>query len=301
MDNGAVSQHILVTGGSGFVGSAVVRELIKAGNTVVATTTGQQRNTALDTECSWVTWDGTKLPLPDVEWSSFDAVIQLAIPRSLFNFPSDASAVYQLCVQSTFEILDQSVKAGIQRFVLASTGDVVGEGTEKKGALESQKPTGTSNFYGAAKAAAELLVQPYEGTLSTAVIRLFHPYGPGGERFLINRLVHMIMNDQPISIEGENGIRLNPVWIEDVADGFSRAVTSTETGTFHFAGKEVLSLHELILLIGELMDKEPRINHTDGIISTSHWGDCTRAHNLLGFSPQVRLNDGLAKLKNPTA
>ena len=82
----------------------------------------------------------------------------------------------------------------------SSTGDVFAGSPNLAGDSEpAYKP---ESFYGATKAAAELLTAVYNDTIKIATARLYHPHGPGWKHFLINRMVQTIIEGSKVSIEG---------------------------------------------------------------------------------------------------
>ena len=285
---------VLVTGGSGFVGRAVVERLLDQGCRVIATTTSAKPRCD-EPRVRWVCWDASRTKLPEVAWESLDAIIHLATPRNLFTFPQGADALYSVAVEATFHLLEKARAHGLKRFLAASTGDVLGpsEGL----ASEDDRDYRPSSFYGAAKACEELLVQSYENALPAAVLRFYHPYGPGGDRFLINRLWNAARNRQEIRIEGQEGILLNPVWLDDLVNGICLALESHESGVFHLAGPEQATLFQLVTLMGEVLEIEPLIRHLPGAPVNRHAGSYERSRKLLGYVPEVGLVEGLRRLQ----
>ena len=239
---------VLVTGGSGFVGSAVVTGLLARKHEVVATSNVLTEAMTEHPGLSWVLWDALVEPLPKIDWARLDTVLHLAMPERLFDFPEGAVPVYELGVASTFRLLEAARRHGVRRLAVASTGNVLGACGGP--ARETNLLYLPLSFYGTAKACMELLVRGYEPILSTAILRFYHPYGPGGDRFLVNRLVRLVAEGKEITIEGADGILLNPVWVEEMAEGVCAAVVSDAAGVFHFGGPDVLTLRRLIELIG---------------------------------------------------
>jgi len=244
---------------------------------------------------SWVRWDATSSALPKVNWDEIDAIAHLAAPRSLFAFPEKAQPVFDTTVVATFQLLQSAAShARIKRFVLASTGNVLGpQGTD---ASEQDTLYAPGSFYGTAKACAELLVRAYGDLVSTAVLRFYHPYGPGGDRFLINRLLDVVMQGREVTIEGERGILLNPVWIDDLATGIRQALESCKTGIFHFGGPETVSLRSLVELMGELTGRAPFLRILPPRHGEPHVCRFDRSAAELGYDPREGVRTGLQKL-----
>jgi nucleoside-diphosphate-sugar epimerase len=284
--------RILVTGGTGFVGQAVLRELLQNGHEVVATTRRFSDHVSREARLEWVLWDGAKQSLPVVDWPQIQAILHLAAVYD--SGLEHAPEIYELTAGATFRLLETARINRVPRVLLASTGDVLG--TNAQGAGEDDVLYAPSSFYGAAKACAELLVRSYGATLSSAILRFYHPFGPGGDRFLVNRLVQWVIEGRTIKIEGPDGIRLNPVWIEDLAIGIRQAVESEKCGIFHFAGPQTVSLRELISIIGKLAQREPVIESIPMPGIQRHVGSFEETSRTLGYRPRVSLEEGLTRM-----
>ena len=105
---------VLVTGGSGFVGKAVVAELLLRGHRVVATATGSHEVLPATPALQWTAWDATRDSLPLVNYSGLDAIIHLAAPSDLFRFPEQAPATFEVTVAATFRLLEAARSSGHQ-------------------------------------------------------------------------------------------------------------------------------------------------------------------------------------------
>jgi UDP-glucose 4-epimerase len=291
-------KKILVTGGSGFVGRHMVKNFVSTGHHVIATTTRIVPGIGQDPQLEWVEWNALESKLPDINWESIDAILHLAVPRPPFAYPSDEDALFKVVVESTFQLLEQARVAGIKRFVLASTGDVLGGQCP---ALESNSNFEPDSFYGTAKANAELLVRSYNKSLSCSITRFYHPYGPGADKFLINRLISKVIEGITITIEGVDGISVNPIYIDDLTTGLQLVLLSDETGVFNLAGPETVTLRSLLEIVGEVVGQTPLINANGEACIERHVGDMTRLTSRLEYFPKTFLYEGTRCLLDLTS
>jgi UDP-glucose 4-epimerase len=285
---------VLVTGGSGFVGSAVVGALLARGYRVVATARRDPPPGSIPPGLAWLHWDAGRQPLPDADWAQLHGMVHLAAPTDKASPPESARAHFDVSVAATFRLLEAARQYGVGRFVLGSTGDALGPtaGPAREGAA-AYRPT---SFYGAAKACAELLCRAYGSEPAAVVLRFFHPYGPGGERFLVNRLLRAVREGREVTVEGSEGIRLNPVWVGDVAEGVCRALEADRPGVYHLAGRQTVTLRRLLKLMGRLTGREPQVRTLPGPPPSGHAGRWGKARRVLGFRPRVLLEEGLGRL-----
>ncbi|KIL97776.1 UDP-glucose 4-epimerase [Paramagnetospirillum magnetotacticum MS-1] len=293
----SVSPRVLVTGGSGFVGLAAVKALLAAGRRVTATTTRPGTPPLTAEGLDWVGWDAETTTLPPMEWDGIDAVCHLAVPRQLSPFPDRAAALYAVNVQATFALLEASRRHGVRRFLLASTGDVLAPESE----LAPDGDTGYAprNFYGSSKICAEVLTQAYGDILSPAILRIYHPYGPNGERFLINRLLRKVEAGEEIRLEGTDGILVNPIWIDDLGQAIARLAEGEQTGLFNLGGREFLRLGALLRLAGELCGRTPLLHSSGAPPDPRHAGEVEASCRRLNWAPRIDLREGLSRLLIP--
>ncbi|MEA2972493.1 MAG: UDP-glucuronate 4-epimerase [Actinomycetota bacterium] len=238
----------------------------------------------------WDGSDGGPPTFPDDH--PVDTVIHLAAPTGT-SLPAPHMAVG---VSATFRLLERAVASGVRRFVFASSGDALGPCDAP--AREASRSYAPEGIRGAAKACGEMLVRAFgfESALSTCILRLYHPYGPGGDRFLVNRILRSVQDGTPIQIEAGDGIRLNPVWITDVARAFGSAAASAATGTFHIAGPDLVTMRELVQLAADTAQAVPVIQELARRPVQQHAADFRLARTELGFEPVVTLRQGLTRL-----
>jgi nucleoside-diphosphate-sugar epimerase len=283
----------LVTGGGGFIGSALLPILCASGWDVIATSQ-TPRHPAKHEGLSWITWRAEEGGVPACDWDKLDCIIHLANPRVQSRDISELKRQVEGGLLATSRLLEQAARHQVRRFVFVSTGDVVSPADGI--AQETDHHYAATSFYSAAKASSELLVRSCAALLSTAIVRVYHPFGPGGDDFLINRLLAAVAAGRELTTERGGGILINPIWIDDLAHGLALAAASTATGVFHLAGPDKLRLAEFVRLAGRLLGKPVALHTSPSRPSLNHAGDCRRARRLLGWRPQMRLAAGLKKM-----
>jgi UDP-glucose 4-epimerase len=89
------------------------------------------------------------------------------------------------------------------------------------------------------------------------IVRSFFIYGVGQRRdILISRLIYNIDNYKEIEINGEEGIKINPIYVTDAANAIANILNLEGEYIINIAGNEIICLKNLCLLIGELLSKK---------------------------------------------
>lgn len=244
--------RILITGGSGFIGSALGPRLAAAGHELLcACRTGASASFG-----ETVIWDaesplGTKLP------AAADAVIHLAQSRSYRDFPADSREMFDVNIGMTMSLLQWAARSGVKQFCLASSGAVYEPFT---GSLREDAAVAPRGFLGASKLASEIIARPFAGLFKLNILRLFFPYGPGQHDRLIPDLIRRIRCGEAVQVTANGeGMRLVPTFVEDIADVFVASVESSWTGTVNVATPEALSIRRIAELIGQQLGIEPKL------------------------------------------
>jgi UDP-glucose 4-epimerase len=282
--------RVLVTGAGGFIGSRLVRA-VEPSHEVFALV---RRTSALADHGARVEWIEHDLLMPPAAGmlpGEIDAVIHLAQSDRYRDFPGGAPDVFAVNVRATFELLEYALAAGASRFVFASTGGVYGYNYDR--VLETH-PVSPLNFYLSSKYAAELMIANYRALLDTVVVRPFFVYGPGQSRMLVPTLVEKVTTGTPVQIDGNPGLTINPIYVDDAVAAIAGALSSRGSGLFNLAGDESVTITALVDLIGELSGVEPIVEHRDNDPGGDLLGDNRRMKEVLGVTPQTSLRNGLS-------
>lgn len=287
--------RILISGASGFIGRRLVSRL--SGRHEV---TGLcRRDPSFPAgEVDWVAADLSRPLDTSVLPERLDAVAHLAQSPYYREFPAGATDMFAVNVAATQALLDHAVAAGARTFVLASTGGLY---PFAKAPLSEEVPPAPTNFYFLSKHLAEQLLAAYRELIAAVVLRPFFVYGVGQKRMLVPTLCERVREGDEITIEGQTGLRINPIHVDDAARAFEAALRFESGRVVNVAGSETLGVDDLVRRIGELVGREPRIAHSPSDREGDLVADTTRMVSELGVTPEVSLAEGLAELVNTAA
>jgi nucleoside-diphosphate-sugar epimerase len=283
--------RILLTGVTGFVGGHLMPKLAR-GHEVFALAR-HPRPDDLPDGVEWIEQDlarGVDLGgLP----GSVDAVIQLAQSKRYREFPEGADDMFAVNVRSTFELLEYARSSGASKFVFASTGGVYGSSDRPLSENDRLFPL---NFYIATKYSAESLVTSYRQLFHTVVFRFFFVYGPGQTGMMVPSLLQRVAGGDPITIQGDPGIRTNPIYVDDASAVFEPALALEDSDLFNIAGDEAVTIRQLVELMEQATGRDASIESAPGDLDGDLIGDNTRMKDVLGVTPSTPLLDGLRSM-----
>ena len=283
----AHGSSILVTGAAGFVGQHLVRELAKRYRVHAVV----RAEADLGDDVIQIVHDLVE-PLDAALPERIDGVIHLAQSQRYREFPEGAPDVFAVNIQSTFNLLEYARRAGARSFVFTSTGGIYGYSFER---FAETDPVSPLNFYFSSKYSAELLIANYQHYFNTVVLRIFFAYGPGQHGMLVPTLIDRVLAGDEVRVEGDPGLRINPIYVSDVVRVFEPALALQRPGVFNIAGDEPVTITRLVELIGETAGKTPRIAHARSATEGDLLGDTTQMRAVLGVAPEVALRDGIVR------
>jgi nucleoside-diphosphate-sugar epimerase len=245
---------VLITGGTGFIGSRLAFRCKQRGDEVVilaqANTQAEKENINELEEKGFTIVIGDVAEKEKVEQAvtGCDVVFHLAAAQHEANVPDQH--FWNVNVEGTRNLLDASIKENVKRFVHGSTIGVYG--VEMQGELSETSLLKPDNIYGVTKKAGEELVLSYKDKLPVTAIRISETYGPGDRRLLklfkgIKKRKFFIIGD------GENKHQL--IYVDDLIDGmFLAAEKETALGeVFVLAGDEILTTNDMVDVIAEII------------------------------------------------
>lgn len=297
--------RLLVTGGCGFIGSHVVRHALGAGaqvtNLDLLTYAGRPENVA-DVAghpgYRFVRGDVRDRELLSALLPEHDAVMHLAAESHVDRSIDDADAFMTTNVVGTNVLLDLAMRAGIERFLLASTDEVYGSVPTPTRAAEDA-PLQPSSPYSASKAGADLLARAYREThgYPVTVTRASNTYGPFQyPEKLVPLFVTNLLEGLPVPVYGSGGQVRDWLHVADHVAALWLALTAGTPGTVYNvgAGADVTNLELTRLLLAATGRDQDLIRFVDDRPGHDlrYSVDPSRIH-ALGWRPSHRLEEGL--------
>jgi UDP-glucose 4-epimerase len=302
----SAAEEVLVTGGAGFIGATLVRRLVASGHRVRVVdnlSTGDPAHLA-GVDAELVKGDIRDADALDDALRGMTAVIHLAAAGSVVGSIADPVGNFESNVLGTFRVLDAARRAGIERVVLASTGGaLIGDATPPVNEQSLPKPISP---YGASKLAGEGYAHAFAKTygIRTVAIRFGNVYGPwcARKRGVINVYFESLHSGVPLLIYGDGTASRDYVHVDDIANALQLALENDRVpgGTvLHAASGVETSLTELADLCrraagkpGHPIEYRPRRAGEVG----RNFASYDLAHELLGYTPTVRREDGIPRL-----
>ena len=230
---------------------------------------------------------------------SLTDVINLGARAGVRFSLEDPWAYYESNTTGTLNLLELCREFELKKFVLASTSSVYGRDTP----LPFREDAGTSrplSPYAASKKAAEALVYTYHHLygLDATVLRYFTVYGPAGRPDLsIFIFIRAVAEDLPITVFGDGQQQRDFTYVDDIARGTVAALKPLGYEIVNLGGDRPVVLADAITMIEDCLEKKARIEyspmHSADVSAT--WADIHRAERLLGWRPQVAIEEGIRR------
>lgn len=229
---------VFVTGATGFVGSAVLRQLVVAGHTArVLVREGSQEKLSITENVEVCLGDVTDVASLDAALTGCDAVIHLV--GIIREFPGRGITFERLHVQATANILKAAEAQGVSRYLHMSSN-----GTSARG----------STAYHRTKWQAEEMVRGSQ--LDWTIFRPSLIFGPGSE--FVSMIAELIRRVPIVPVIGDGQYRMQPVALEQVAASFVKALTMPETSgaIYHLGGGASYSYDEILEITAKAMGRD---------------------------------------------
>jgi len=201
--------------------------------------------------------------------------------------------------EGTLNLLECMRTQGCKKLVLASTSSLYAG--QKMPFTEDLAVNEPLSPYAASKKAGELMAYSYHKLyqMDVSVVRYFTVFGPAGRPDMSPyRFIKWIAEEETIQMFGDGSQSRDFTYVDDIARGTIAAIEDVGYQIINLGGgRNPVSLNTIISKLEELLGKTAKIDHKPFHVADlmETWADISKANNLLGWEPQVSLDEGLEK------
>lgn len=298
---------VLVTGGSGFIGSHVVEKLVDRGIRVriydlvypefLENLPENKRKLVEHYQGSLLEEDRIRLAS-----STVDAIFHLAAVADINDVVKEPRYAEDINVRGTFNVLEVArINSDIKRTIFASTVWIYQDTPQGDGLLKEDTPVSLpSHFYTATKFAGEANCMAYSKLFNVPVtiLRFGVPYGPRARDTVVSAIfVDKALRGEPITIAGEGNQYRKFVYVEDLAKGCVLALKEVARNKiYNLEGEEKISIKQIAETVDEILSGV-KIVYIEGRKDDFSGKDISnqRAKDELGWSPTTSFKEGMKR------
>ena len=307
-------RRVLVTGGAGTIGAAVVRRLLSEADLTVRVADAREPAPWMAEACEIHPGDLRDLAVAQQATANCSHVIHLAaIVGGIANFHKLPFTLTELNNQVTGTVTHAAIDHGVDRFVYVSSSMVFENAREFPTPEDylPRCPTPTS-AYGFSKLSGEVYTRAAHDQhgLPFTICRPFNAYGPGelpdrdepGIAHMVPDIIAKVQAGQaPLQIFGDGTQTRTLTHVDDIADGVVTAMLAPAglNEDFNISASQELTVAEICALIWEVCGRDPAQLAFEHLPSFAvdvvrRWPSVQKARDLLGWEAQIPLRDGLA-------
>jgi UDP-glucuronate 4-epimerase len=312
-EGSTLGRTFVVTGAAGFIGSHLTERLLGDGHRVVGLDSFDTFYDPALKEANVaraLAHPGFRLVRGDIrdahavaaafDGGDVETVVHLAARAGVRPSIQDPVLYSSVNVDGTTRLLEAARHHEVRRFVLASSSSVYGNNAKVPFA-EDDPVEHPISPYAATKRSCELVAHTYHHLfgMDVACLRLFTVFGPRQRPDLaIRKFATLMARGAQIEQYGDGSSARDYTYVDDIVEGIVRAADRIEGfRIWNLGGSHPVSLADLVAKIAAGLGVEPRVSllpQQPGDVDRT-WADVTRARLELGWSPQVGLDEGLAR------
>lgn len=288
---------VVVTGGSGLIGTATIRVLAAQGHEVVNLDL-QPSSTA----ARHYTMDVTDAPAVQEVFARErpDAVLHLAAQVSVPLSVRDPIGDMHHNILGSLSVFEAARHSGVKRVVAASSAAVYGD--QAVPPIAERVPLAPTSPYGVAKVAMEqYLCGFYKDFFHYGILRYGNVYGPRQRHesgAVIAKLVHDAVTDGQVHVDGDGSQQRDFVHVDDIAMVNLSALQSDESWVLNVGSGVPVTVMEVVNLIGTVLDHDVAVAYGPtraGDIHASYY-DVAKITQVLGWKPAISLETGVMQI-----
>lgn len=297
----------LVTGGTGFLGSHLIEQLINNEEKVICidnNITGKISNIShlLNTnKLEFINHD-VKEPIS----LEVDKIWHLACPASPQHYQIDPIETAKTCFIGTLNMLNLA-KESNAKILIASTSEVYGDpkiSPQSENYFGNVNPNGIRSCYDEGKRIAETLAFDFhrKHNVEIKVVRIFNTYGPrmnpNDGRVISNFIVQAMLN-KPITIYGRGEQTRSFCYVDDLIEGILKVMQNSYIGPINLGNPKEITIRNLAENIKKLINPSVELTYKDLPEDDpfQRKPDLSLAERLINWNPKIDINDGILRTK----
>lgn len=302
-----IRKRILVTGGSGFLGSHLCLQLLNLGHDILCVDnffTGTKDNIIelLDNPHFELIRHDITFPL----YLEVDEIYNLACPASPIHYQKDPVQTIKTNVHGTINLLGLAKRTNA-KIMQASTSEVYGDSKvipQTEDYWGNVNPIGVRSCYDEGKRCAETLFFDYhrQHNIRIKVPRIFNTYGPKmhpNDGRVISNFIMQALRNEPVTIFGDGSQSRSFCYVDEIIDALIQLMNSSDdfTGPVNIGNPIEFTIKELAEKIIDLVNSKSEITYKDlpSDDPIQRQPDISLAKDKLGWIPEIQLEEGLNK------
>ncbi len=297
--------RVVVTGGSGFLGSHLCDSLLARGDAVVCIDnliTGSISN--VEHLFTRRNFQFVEHDVSQYIWvpGEVDAVLHFASPASPIDYLEMPIQTLKVGSLGTHNALGLA-KAKGAKFFIASTSEVYGAPQvhpQHESYWGNVNPIGPRGVYDEAKRFSEAMTMAYHRyhSLDTRIVRIFNTYGPRmrpGDGRVVSNFIVQALKGQPLTIYGDGSQTRSFCYVDDEIRGLIALLDSDENDPVNIGSPDEFTVRRLAEIVVEVVGSSSGIEYRDlpADDPSQRRPDISRAREVLGWEPRIDLRDGV--------
>ena len=297
---------ILITGGSGFIGTILIKKLLLNGYKVNCLDTNNSLNI---NNKNFKFFKGSVMDSQKLNEASKNVkiIIHLAASMGVRNTDQNFIECLDTNIFGTKKVLEAAKKNNIKHFIFTSSSEIYGD--QKKFPIYENFETKNKSVYAISKNAAEAYVKGYsqKHNINYNIIRFFNVYGPGqNNNFVISKFIEAASNNKPLKVYG-NGTQIRSFChVYDATDGIFEIIKNGKKNCEYNVGndKEPINIENLAKLVSSIFKKNIRVKKISYKYSDrkkdreiqKRIPSIKKIENDTNYKPEINLKEGIIAL-----